>query len=403
MNKYYKLLIIIILIVLYFIVNLNYKYNYILPSNDDFNIFKNYYDIKELIHLHTYNNELKNINIKIPKYIKPRNDIPILNKYELIKNDIIFDDYHFVIYYLNEYNCKIIVRRLDSYKINSNFSIKIYDISNDNFEIINFNDYNQDQNINEIIIEYQTKIKLEKVIYQDIKIPKVIIQTGNSDEINLAQYNTILTFIELNPEFTYIYFDDNDIEKFLINNFDESIINAYNAIKPGAYKADLFRYCYIYINGGCYFDNKMINRLPIREVINIDDEIIFCKDAIENQYYNAILISIKNHIIFKNCINECVYNINNKLYNKNRWDITGPALLYRWSKDYPFTLTLINTSKSKCDLIYNILMHKKLTHKKSVKVNKLNKIFLNTQYYEYYDKYINFNNYTWRYILKKVY
>ncbi len=52
------------------------------------------------MHLYTYSNDLQN-KVKIPKYIKPRDDILIINKYELIKNDIIYDDYFFVIYFIN--------------------------------------------------------------------------------------------------------------------------------------------------------------------------------------------------------------------------------------------------------------------------------------------------------------
>ena len=83
MVKNYKMLT-LILIIAYIITNINYKYNNVLPNNDKFNINKNYYDIKELIHLYSFNNNLKNINLEIPKFIKPRNDILLLNNYELI-------------------------------------------------------------------------------------------------------------------------------------------------------------------------------------------------------------------------------------------------------------------------------------------------------------------------------
>jgi mannosyltransferase OCH1-like enzyme len=384
---------IILLLLLYLIYYIfNSKYNNILPKNDDFNIFTNYYDLKELIHLHSYNNELKNIMTTIPKYIKPRNDIPIVNKYELIKNDVIFDDYFFVIYYLNDHKCKIIVRRLDSYQLNYNFCMKIYDINNNNYEIINFMDYKTKSN--EIVIEYQTKIKLDPVIYKNTKIPKVIVQTGNSVDINLAQYNTALTFIELNPEYTYVYFDENDRQEFITNHFDKSVINAYNKVIPGAYKADLFRYCYMYINGGCYFDNKMINRIPIRNLLNENDKIILCDDKtyFYNNVYNAILLSIKNNIIFKKCIVNCVYNINNHFYGSSPWDISGPKLL----------LQNCNKNKRQLYLFVNSI-NLKTIHKRKIIIKKTGEIFCNTCYYQYYDKYINPNHYLIMWLRRKIY
>jgi mannosyltransferase OCH1-like enzyme len=389
MVKNYKMITLILFIV-YIIININYKYNYVLPNNDKFNINKNYYDIKELIHLYSFNNNLKNINLEIPKFIKPRNDILLLNNYEIIKNGINFDDYFFVIYYLDINKCKIIVRRLDSYELNYNFSIKIYNIDNLNFEIINFHNYHK--LANEIIIEYETKIKLEKVIYEKTKIPKVIIQTGNSKLINLAQYNTALSFIELNPEYTFVYFDENDRINFLIKHFDVYILNAYNNLIPGAYKADLFRYCYMYINGGCYFDNKMINRIPLREIINKDTEMIFCYEN-KISYINGLLISTKKNNIFKKCIDECVYNISNKLYSKSPWDVTGPRLLFRYidSNYNPLIKTEFNN--------FNL----RSRHKNCVRIVSNNKIFCNITYFQYYDKYLDPNYYVILWLKKNIY
>jgi hypothetical protein len=336
MNYIIKLITIFILF--FYLINLNYKYNYILPNNNKFNLFKNFYDIKEFIHLYTYSNDLKN-KVKIPKYLKPRNnDIPIKNKYELIKNEIIYDDYFFVIYFINNHKCKIIVRRLDSFKINNNFSIKIYSIDNDSFDIINF--YNiKSTYANEIIINFKTKIELFKVIYKKIKIPKIIIQTAESDITNQANYNAILSFIELNPEYTYIFMDKNDRSNFIKKHFNEKVFNAYNNILIGTYKADLFRYCYIYIKGGCYFDHKMVNRTPIRDIINENDNIILVKHL--NSSCNNIIISIKNQEIFLDCINKCTFNINNKLYCNSPWDITGPNLLNKYSKKYNYKYKLV--------------------------------------------------------------
>jgi mannosyltransferase OCH1-like enzyme len=250
---------------------------------------------------------------------------------------------------------------------------------------------NYDKKENEIIINYQTTIKLHKVTFIHTKIPKVIIQTGNTYEISMAQYNTALTFIELNPEYTYIYFDDNDRINFISKYFDKSVINAYNNLIPGAYKADLFRYCYMYINGGCYFDNKLINRIPIRNLLNEDDEIILSIE-IGKKYYNGILISNKNNIIFKNCIDKSTFNINNKLYCSNPLAITGPCLLYKYAKKIkPILFANFNNQ------------YIKIKHKNFVKIIKNNKIFCNCSYYQYYDKYIDLNYYVYLWLMRKIY
>lgn len=233
-----------------------------------------------------------------------------------------------------------------------------------------------------------------QVVYKNTKIPKVIIQTGNTYEVSMAQYNAALTFIELNPEYTYIYFNDDDCIKFISKYFKKSVINAYNNVIPGAYKADLFRYCYIYINGGCYFDNKMINRMPIRNLLNENDEIILCDDKtyFYNNIYNAIILSIKNNIIFFNCIYDCTNNIINKWYGTSPWDISGPKLLLTHGKKYKRELELFVNS-------FNI----KTVHKRKIFIKKTNTVFCNVYYYEYYDKYYNPNNYVVLWFKKKIY
>jgi mannosyltransferase OCH1-like enzyme len=59
-----------------------------------------------------------------------------------------------------------------------------------------------------------------------------------------------------NKNFNYKLFDDEDCRNFIKNNFDGSVLYAFDSLKPGAYKADLWRYCVLYILGGIYIDIK---------------------------------------------------------------------------------------------------------------------------------------------------
>ena len=67
---------------------------------------------------------------------------------------------------------------------------------------------------------------------------------------------TVESLKENNPEFKHYLFDDNMCRDFIEKNFDESILYTFDKLKPGAYKADLFRYCVLYLNGGVYLDIK---------------------------------------------------------------------------------------------------------------------------------------------------
>jgi mannosyltransferase OCH1-like enzyme len=138
-----------------------------------------------------------------------------------------------------------------------------------------------------------------------------------------------MSLIELNPEYEYKFFDDNACYNYLKNNFDNTILEAYNKLKPTAYKADLFRVCVLYKMGGCYFDSKQINRTPLREFINENQDLILCKDAIWFSLYNAFLISSPNNLIIKKVIDSIILNIEKKYYGKCALCPTGPCLLYK--------------------------------------------------------------------------
>ena len=71
-----------------------------------------------------------------------------------------------------------------------------------------------------------------------------------------------------NPDFECEIYNKNDCIQFLEDYFDEDVQNAYNKIIPGAFKADLMRYCILYKKGGIYLDAKMkpINKILLKMI-----------------------------------------------------------------------------------------------------------------------------------------
>ena len=76
--------------------------------------------------------------------------------------------------------------------------------------------------------------------------------------------------VNLNPEFNCKLFDINDAHNFIEKNFDKDILYSFEKLKPYSYKSDLFRFCYLYINGGIYVDIKYtpVNSFKFIELIN---------------------------------------------------------------------------------------------------------------------------------------
>lgn len=65
----------------------------------------------------------------------------------------------------------------------------------------------------------------------------------------------------------HTFYDDQSAAKFLEEHFPPAVLEAYNAIQPGAFKADLFRYCCLLIQGGVYADMDVLLETNLEEAI----------------------------------------------------------------------------------------------------------------------------------------
>jgi len=282
----------------------------------------------------------------IPKLLLPRNNVFISNEYKIIEHSF-YDLYSIVLYYINPTKLQYIVRRLDKETgWDLCLQIQIKDSLNTNtnlstYEIITFGHSDK----NEIQGEYQLKnIKLEKKIYAEQKIPKNIVQTYYKNEyLSKSHYNAIHSFIDLNPEYTYYYFNDRDCRKFIQLYFDKRILLAYDKILPKALKSDIFRLCFIYINGGCYFDHKQILMKPIHTWIQPHDRQIYCDDEPELWMHNGIFCSVAQSKEIYDCLMKIVHFIENETFL--HWaDLTGPRIFYDYTSNYHRPLKVIKGS-----------------------------------------------------------
>jgi mannosyltransferase OCH1-like enzyme len=91
-----------------------------------------------------------------------------------------------------------------------------------------------------------------------------------------------------NPTFSYRLFDDNECRAFIEKHFPADIVKAYDTLIPGAYKADLWRLCMLYMEGGIYLDVKFKPMgVGFDQMLDRD---YFVKD-IGGGVYNAFMIS----------------------------------------------------------------------------------------------------------------
>jgi mannosyltransferase OCH1-like enzyme len=177
---------------------------------------------------------------------------------------------------------------------------------------------------NEILYKFMTPYVLKEKY--SIKIPLNIYQTWHTKKLPYKMYNNICLMKKNNPEFKYFLFDDNDCREFIKNNFEQDVLIAFDKLIPGAYKADLWRYCILYKHGGIYIDIKFkcINNFKLIALVEKEH---FVHDLNENGIYNALIVSKPGNQILLNCINKIVENVKNNYYGDSMLHPTGPMLM----------------------------------------------------------------------------
>lgn len=186
-------------------------------------------------------------------------------------------------------------------------------------------------NINNKIIT--DNINLEKYIekfnfkenYKSI-IPLKIYQTWHTKILPPKMFENIKKIKSIHPRFEYYLFDDNECRDFIKNNFDKDVLWAFDKLIPGAYKADLWRYCILYKNGGIYVDIKFkcINNFRL---IALTEKEHFVHDLNENGIYNALMACKPGNEILLKCINKIVENAKTNYYGDSMLHPTGPMLM----------------------------------------------------------------------------
>ena len=223
------------------------------------------------------------------------------------------------------------------------------------------------------------------------KIPFILYKTGEVSKENLPDQIKEL-FIKIKKENIGIeikYFGDSDRVHFIKSHFNDDVLRAYLNLKPGAYRADLFRYCILYINGGIYGDLTQTYLVPLKELVNLNkDSIILVKDYLHdpqtsNGIYNAFIASERKNPLLKIAIHKIVQNVNNQHYGVNSLDTTGPYLLRRALQEYKGEYKLnLELSPYDFKLIRNIRTGKKVIITKLPNHDKLIGKNKSTDYHE---------------------
>jgi mannosyltransferase OCH1-like enzyme len=168
-------------------------------------------------------------------------------------------------------------------------------------------DYNKYDKNNILLPQYINIIKKDKTI------PKKIFQTyKNTKNIPKIVFDNIKKYAN---SYEYNFYNDQDCEDFLKKYFIPDVFKKFKTLKKGAHKADLFRYCVLYLYGGIYIDIKTELLKPIDYIFK-DHNFYTVISKNPKSIYQGILATYPFNDILKRSIN-FIINSDNKKINEN--------------------------------------------------------------------------------------
>lgn len=162
-------------------------------------------------------------------------------------------------------------------------------------------------------------------------IPANLFQTWKTKNLPPFMKACVSRLKRQNPEFKYFLYDDEDCREFIAEHFDTDVLESFDILLPGAYKADLWRYCVLYMRGGIYLDIKYecVKDFKLESLLGKAHYVIDRKEFAEpgkNVVYNGFIVSPAKNPILKKCIDQIVRNVKNREYGFNPLYPTGPGL-----------------------------------------------------------------------------
>ena len=163
-------------------------------------------------------------------------------------------------------------------------------------------------------------------------IPRVIYQTWNTHNLPPKMTVCVEKLKADNPGFEYRLYDDAECREFIKTNFSADVVDAYNRLIPGAFKADLWRYCVLYVNGGFYLDIKFQCK-PGFSFAGVEGPHFYVREynhkgtgMYDHIMYTGCIGSRARNPLFMKCIRQIVDNVQKKYYGPEHTSPTGPYL-----------------------------------------------------------------------------
>lgn len=172
---------------------------------------------------------------------------------------------------------------------------------------------------------------------RDSKIPKTVCFTWKDKKTIPAH-----VWKQINQAcqgFTVHLFDDQDAYQYLHQYYGSSTASHFDRFSLGAHKADLFRYAFLYREGGLYFDIKTKFVQPVDKMFPLDVPLLTC--TVLSAFvaiYQGVIVTFPHNQLFQKALELLLAT---PMYNVNLVYHVFTQQLYHLCQQYSLSSNLV--------------------------------------------------------------
>ncbi len=134
------------------------------------------------------------------------------------------------------------------------------------------------------------------------------------------------TWDSVEPEFQHLVFDEVSARNFIDENFGAAAVDAYDACRVPAMKADFFRYCALFARGGLYVDADSQYKGGLAWLYSELDRGLLLKRGERTIPNGFMAVRRAADPLMAYAMQTVMRNIAEGISN-NVWEVTGPGII----------------------------------------------------------------------------